>query len=120
MDHVRFPFGYWIVQNFGDEPYIPQISWRYLLRGIEYCRQNGLRVNLDLHGAPGSQNGWNHSGRQGVIGWLNGTDGDLNAQRTLDIHHKLSVFFAQDRYKNVVQCTASSTSRATSNSTRTV
>jgi glucan 1,3-beta-glucosidase len=91
MDHVRFPFGYWIVQNFGDEPYIPQISWRYL-----------LRVNLDLHGAPGSQNGWNHSGRQGVIGWLNGTDGDLNAQRTLDIHHKLSVFFAQDRYKNVV------------------
>lgn len=102
MDHVRFPFGYWIVQNFGDEPYIPQISWRYLLRGIEYCRQNGLRVNLDLHGAPGSQNGWNHSGRQGVIGWLNGTDGDLNAQRTLDIHHKLSVFFAQPRYKNLV------------------
>lgn len=102
MDHVRFPFGYWIVQNFGDEPYIPQISWRYLLRGIEYCRQNGLRVNLDLHGAPGSQNGWNHSGRQGVIGWLNGTDGDLNAQRTLDIHHKLSLFFAQPRYRNIV------------------
>jgi glucan 1,3-beta-glucosidase len=102
MDHVRFPFGYWIVQNFGDEPYVAQVSWRYLLRGIEYCRQNGLRVNLDLHGAPGSQNGWNHSGRQGVIGWLNGTDGDLNAQRTLDIHHKLSVFFAQPRYKNVV------------------
>jgi glucan 1,3-beta-glucosidase len=102
LDHVRFPFGYWIVQNFGNEPYIPQISWRYLLRGIEYCRQNGLRVNLDLHGAPGSQNGWNHSGRQGVIGWLNGTDGDLNGQRTLDIHHKLSVFFAQPRYKNVV------------------
>jgi glucan 1,3-beta-glucosidase len=102
MDHVRFPFGYWIVQIFGDEPYVAQVSWRYLLRGIEYCRQNGLRVNLDLHGAPGSQNGWNHSGRQGRIGWLNGTDGDLNAQRTLDIHHKLSVFFAQPRYKNVV------------------
>jgi glucan 1,3-beta-glucosidase len=102
MDHVRFPFGYWIVQTYDGDPYIPQISWRYLLRGIEYCRQNGLRVNLDLHGAPGSQNGWNHSGRQGVIGWLNGTDGDLNAQRTLDIHHKLSVFFAQPRYKNVV------------------
>jgi glucan 1,3-beta-glucosidase len=102
MDHVRFPFGYWIVQTYDGDPYIPQVSWRYLLRGIEYCRQNGLRVNLDLHGAPGSQNGWNHSGRQGVIGWLNGTDGDLNAQRTLDIHHKLSVFFAQPRYKNVV------------------
>lgn len=102
MDHVRFPFGYWIVQTYPGDPYLAQVSWRYLLRGIEYCRQNGLRVNLDLHGAPGSQNGWNHSGRQGVIGWLNGTDGDLNAQRTLDIHHKLSVFFAQDRYKNLV------------------
>jgi glucan 1,3-beta-glucosidase len=102
MDHVRFPFGYWIVQTYDGDPYIPQVSWRYLLRGIEYCRQNGLRVNLDLHGAPGSQNGWNHSGRQGTIGWLNGTDGDLNAQRTLDIHHKLSVFFAQPRYKNLV------------------
>ncbi|KAF2123959.1 glycoside hydrolase family 5 protein [Dothidotthia symphoricarpi CBS 119687] len=102
MDHVRFPFGYWIVQVYDGDPYVPQVAWRYLLRGIEYCRQNGLRVNLDLHGAPGSQNGWNHSGRQGVIGWLNGTDGDTNAQRTLDIHHKLSVFFAQPRYKNVV------------------
>ncbi|CAG5158831.1 uncharacterized protein ALTATR162_LOCUS5276 [Alternaria atra] len=102
MDHVRIPFGYWIVRTYDDDAYVPQVAWRYLLRGIEYCRQNGLRVNLDLHGAPGSQNGWNHSGRQGQIGWLNGTDGDKNAQRTLDVHHQLSVFFAQDRYKNVV------------------
>ncbi|KAI1512601.1 glucan 1,3-beta-glucosidase precursor [Pyrenophora tritici-repentis] len=102
MDHVRIPFGYWMVQTYDDDVYVPQVSWRYLLRGIEYCRQNGLRVNLDLHGAPGSQNGWNHSGRQGTIGWLNGTNGDQNGQRTLEVHHKLSVFFAQPRYKNVV------------------
>ncbi|PSN75201.1 glycoside hydrolase [Corynespora cassiicola Philippines] len=102
FDHVRMPFGYWMVETYEGDPYVPQVSWRYLLRAIEYARQNGLRVNLDLHGAPGSQNGWNHSGRQGVIGWLNGTDGDTNAQRTLDIHHKLSVFFAQPRYKNIV------------------
>ncbi|KAF2713415.1 glycoside hydrolase family 5 protein [Pleomassaria siparia CBS 279.74] len=102
FDHVRIPFGYWAVTTYTGDPYVKQVSWRYLLRGIEYARQNGLRVNLDLHGAPGSQNGWNHSGRQGVIGWLNGTDGDLNAQRTLDIHHQLSVFFAQPRYKNII------------------
>ncbi|KAF2242280.1 glycoside hydrolase family 5 protein [Trematosphaeria pertusa] len=102
FDHVRIPFGYWMVETYDGDPYVSQVSWRYLLRGIEYARQNGLRVNLDYHGAPGSQNGWNHSGRQGVIGWLNGTDGDLNAQRWLDIHHKLSVFFAQPRYKNIV------------------
>ncbi|KAF2735827.1 glycoside hydrolase [Polyplosphaeria fusca] len=102
FDHVRIPFGYWIVTTYDGDPYIKQVSWRYLLRGIEWARQNGLRVNLDLHGAPGSQNGWNHSGKQGVIGWLNGTDGDLNAQRTIDIHGQLSQFFSQPRYKNIV------------------
>ena len=102
FDHVRIPYSYWAVTTYPGDPYVPKISWRYLLRAIEYCRKYGLRVNLDLHALPGSQNGWNHSGRQGAIGWLNGTDGDLNAQRSLDIHTQLSTFFAQPRYKNVI------------------
>lgn len=102
FDHVRIPFSYWAVITYDDDPYVPNTSWRYLLRGIEWARKHGLRVNLDLHGAPGSQNGWNHSGRQGVIGWLNGTDGTLNGDRTISIHKQLSTFFAQPRYKNVV------------------
>ncbi|KAF2670261.1 glycoside hydrolase [Microthyrium microscopicum] len=102
FDHVRIPFSYWAVTTYSGDPYVAKISWRYLLRGIEYARQNGLRVNLDLHAVPGSQNGWNHSGRQGSIGWLNGTDGDLNAQRTLDIHNQLTAFFAQPRYTNII------------------
>ena len=103
LDHVRIPFSYWAVVTYEGDPYVANVSWRYLLRGIEYCRLNGLRVKLDLHAVPGSQNGWNHSGRQGAIGWLNGTDGDLNAQRSIDIHNQLSTFFAQPRYKNVIQ-----------------
>lgn len=102
FDHVRIPFGYWAVTTYEGDPFVSQISWRYLLRAIEYCRQNGLRVNLDLHGAPGSQNGWTHSGKVGTIGWLNGTDGALNGQRTLDVHDQLSQFFTQPRYKNIV------------------
>lgn len=102
FDHVRIPFGYWMVETYDGDQYVGQVAWRYLLRGIEYARQQGLRINLDMHGAPGSQNGWNHSGRQGVIGWLNGTDGETNGNRWLDIHHKLAVFFAQDRYKHIV------------------
>ena len=102
FDHVRIPYSYWAVTTYPGDPYVPQVSWRYLLRGIEYARQCGLRVNLDLHGLPGSQNGWNHSGRQGDIGWLNGTDGALNGQRSIDIHGQLSTFFAQPRYKNVI------------------
>ena len=102
FDHVRIPFSYWAIITFPGDPYVPKISWRYLLRGIEYARKYGLRVNLDLHAVPGSQNGWNHSGRQGNVGWLNGTDGALNGQRSLDIHNQLSTFFAQPRYANVV------------------
>ncbi|KAF2967930.1 hypothetical protein GQX73_g5598 [Xylaria multiplex] len=102
LDHVRIPYSYWAVQTYDDDPYLFRISWRYLLRGIEWARKYGLRVNLDLHGLPGSQNGWNHSGRLGPIGWLNGTNGDLNAQRSLDVHDRLSKFFAQDRYRNII------------------
>ena len=60
LDHVRIPYSYWAVKTFDNDPYVAKISWRYLLRAIEYCRKYGLRVNLDLHGLPGSQNGWNH------------------------------------------------------------
>lgn len=102
LDHVRIPFSYWAVRTYQGDPYVPGVSWRYLLRAIEWARRYGLRVKLDLHGLPGSQNGWNHSGRQGTVGWLLGPDGKLNGQRSLDIHDQLSQFFAQDRYKNVV------------------
>ena len=102
LDHVRIPYPYWAVTTYPGDPYVPKVAWRYLLRAIEWARECGLRVNLDLHSLPGSQNGWNHSGRQGSIGWLTGSDGAVNGQRSLDIHNQLSKFFAQDRYKNVV------------------
>lgn len=102
LDHIRIPFSYWAVKTFDDDPYVFGVSWRYLLRGIEWARKYGLRVKLDLHGVPGSQNGWNHSGRDGKINWISGPDGSTNAQRTLGIHDQLSKFFAQDRYKNIV------------------
>ncbi|KAJ5362134.1 hypothetical protein N7541_002978 [Penicillium brevicompactum] len=102
LDHVRIQYSYWAITTYDDDPYVAKIAWRYLLRAIEWSRKNGLRVKLDLHGLPGSQNGWNHSGRQGSINWLNGSDGELNRKRSLEIHDQLSQFFAQDRYKNVV------------------
>ncbi|PNY28199.1 glucan 1,3-beta-glucosidase D [Tolypocladium capitatum] len=102
LDHVRIPFSYWAVQVYDDDPYVFRTSWRYLLRAIEWARKYGLRINLDVHGLPGSQNGWNHSGKWGTIGWLNGTDGQLNGNRSLEIHARLSQFFAQDRYQNII------------------
>ncbi|EDN10019.1 hypothetical protein HCAG_05822 [Histoplasma mississippiense (nom. inval.)] len=102
LDHVRIPYSYWLVKTYDDDPYVERIGWRYLLRAIEYCRKYGLRVNLDLHGVQGSQNGWNHSGRQGSIRWLEDDDGTKNGDRSLETHKMLATFFAQERYKNVV------------------
>jgi|SRR6185312_1228466 len=62
LNFVRLPVGYWAVDIVDGEPYVPDLSWTYLLKGINWARKYGLRVLLDLHAVPGSQNGWNHSG----------------------------------------------------------
>jgi glucan 1,3-beta-glucosidase len=72
------------------------------LKAIKWCRKYGLRINLDLHAVPGSQNGWNHSGRFGTIGFLHGPMGYANAQRTLDVIRVLAEFVSQPQYKDVV------------------
>ena len=102
LDHVRIPFGYWAAREVDGDNFVFQVSWRYLLRALEWCRKYGLRVKLDLHSVPGGANGWNHSGRLGPINWLSGSDGDKNGKLTLEIHDALSQFFSQPRYKNLI------------------
>lgn len=112
LDHVRIPFGYWAVRVWPGDNFLPQVSWRYLLRGIEWARKYGLRVNIDLHSVPGGQNGWNHSGRQGVLDWLNGPDGELNGNRTLEIHQQLATFLPRNVTTTSLQSMAWSMSHA--------
>ncbi|KAF9387945.1 hypothetical protein CPB97_001836 [Podila verticillata] len=102
LNHVRIPVGFWALGNLtANEPYVPNVSWNYLLRGIEWARKYGIRVMVELHAAPGSQNGWNHSGRSGKIDWLIGTMGTVNAQRTVTYVQKLATFFASPAYAHV-------------------
>ncbi|KAG9285245.1 hypothetical protein G9A89_002141 [Geosiphon pyriformis] len=102
LNHVRIPLGFWAVEILSDEPYVPKLSWTYLLKGIEWARKYGLRVLVELHSAPGSQNGWNHSGKQGNINWIQGTNGRANADRTLRIIAALISFFNQPKYQHVI------------------
>ncbi|KAI7899033.1 glycoside hydrolase superfamily [Cokeromyces recurvatus] len=102
FNHVRIPVGHWAISVTDDEPYVPDLSWRYLLKGIEWARKYGLRVMVELHTAPGSQNGWNHSGRQGSIGFLKGTNGTTNAKRTTKIVSDMVEFFNLPEWSNVV------------------
>lgn len=62
---VRVPVGYWVLD--GDEPYrscIGRLDW-----AVRMAAKYGIRLLISLHGAPGSQNGNDHSGRKGEADW---------------------------------------------------
>ena len=65
LNAVRLPVGYWAME--APKPFVEAAD--FVDFALEQSRQNGLKLLLDLHGAPGSQNGWDHSGRAGKIGW---------------------------------------------------
>ena len=65
LNAVRLPVGYWALE--APKPFVE--CARFIDFALEQCAQNDLKLLLDLHGAPGSQNGWDHSGRSGEINW---------------------------------------------------
>ena len=76
LNHIRIPIGYWAVAPIDGDPYV-QGQLEYVDKAIGWARTAGLKVMLDLHGAPGSQNGFDNSGEYGAIEW---TQGDTVAQ----------------------------------------
>ncbi|RXW21692.1 hypothetical protein EST38_g4161 [Candolleomyces aberdarensis] len=99
---VRLPIGFWAIETFQDEPFLAQASWKYIVRVLQWCRKYGLRVNLVLASIPGSQNGHDHSGKEGSVNFLNGVMGMANAQRTLYYIRVLAEFVSQPEWTNVV------------------
>ncbi|TFK72886.1 glycoside hydrolase family 5 protein [Pluteus cervinus] len=71
LNHVRIPLGYWSVPltsadttvSTSPSPYIPG-AWQYLIQGLTWARKHSIHVILDIHGAPGSQNGYDNSGQR--------------------------------------------------------
>jgi len=92
---------YYLILTLRDDSH-RNIFSRYFLKAINWARKYGLRINLDLHCLPGSQNGWNHSGKLGTTGVLNGVMGLANAQRSLDYIRIIAEFVSQPQYRDVV------------------
>ncbi len=65
LNAVRLPVGYWALE--APKPYVE--SSAFIDFALGEAQKNNLKLLLDLHGAPGSQNGWDHSGRSGPINW---------------------------------------------------
>ncbi|KAK4047827.1 hypothetical protein OIV83_005170 [Microbotryomycetes sp. JL201] len=123
INWVRIPLPHWAVQSFDGEPFVSQVAWKYFVKATVWARKYGIRINLDLHTVPGSQkcallkrvleenvaltrrfplSGWNHSGRYGSVGFLNGVMGVTNAQRTLNIIRALAEFVSRPENSPVI------------------
>lgn len=63
MDMVRIPVGYWLFMDAA--PFVGGTG--PLDECMRWCERHGMRVLLDLHAVPGSQNGHDHSGRVGPV-----------------------------------------------------
>ena len=95
---VRIPIGYWAYALEDAEPYT-QGAAPYIDAAIDWARGTGLKIWIDLHGAPGSQNGFDNSGhRLDQPGWQ---DGDTVAQ-TLAVLETITQKYAQPAYRVVV------------------
>ncbi|KAG8844941.1 hypothetical protein FRB96_002776 [Tulasnella sp. 330] len=102
LNWVRLPIPFWAIQKYSGEPFLEGVAWEYALKAFKWARKYGLRVNLDLHTMPGSQNGFNHSGKQGQINFLYGVMGLANGQRGLDYMRILVEFISQKEYANLI------------------
>ncbi len=86
---VRLPIGYWAFAHRKQDPFCFGQE-EYLQKTIEWCRKYGLHVWVDLHGMPGSQNGFDNSGLRGDANWLNVTSNFELGNEVL--------YYIQDRY----------------------
>ena len=90
---VRIPIGYWAFQKFDNDSYV-QGAAPYLDNAINWARQTGLKVWIDLHGAPGSQNGFDNSGqRTSNLQFQQGN----NTQNTLQVLQQIADRYAKQQ-----------------------
>ncbi|KAF1937654.1 glucan 1,3-beta-glucosidase precursor [Clathrospora elynae] len=94
---VRIPIGYWAYDTFGS-PYVSGAR-DYIDAAVDWSRSLGLKIIIDLHGAPGSQNGFDNSGQRiQTPTWGSGN----TVQQTLQVLKTISQKYAQKNYQDVI------------------
>lgn len=81
LNHVRIPIGFWAFgeTNRNNEPYRTWNQYDKLIEACGWAKKYDIKVWIDLHGVPGSQNGLDNSGHIGATEWPNDPD---NISRT--------------------------------------
>ncbi|EJT49209.1 glucan 1,3-beta-glucosidase [Trichosporon asahii var. asahii CBS 2479] len=98
LNTVRIPVGYWSLIPLEDEPFHTG-AYPYLQKAVQWARSSGLNVILDLHGAPGSQNGFDNSGRRDQRSWF---QNQHTADRAVDAVLNLVREFTKPEYGGAV------------------
>lgn len=93
LDAVRIPVGWWIASDpKPPQPYVGG-SLQALDNAFLWARKYGVKIIIDLHAAPGSQNGWEHSAsRDGSQEW---GKTDSNIQETVAVIEFLTARYAK-------------------------
>ena len=100
INAVRLPIGHWLFgKNYPYHPSYKEARYPFVVGGIEivdkvfqWAAEFGLRVVLDLHAAPGCQNGFDNGGILGVCEWHTK---DEYIQHSLDVLELMA-----ERYKD--------------------
>jgi aryl-phospho-beta-D-glucosidase BglC (GH1 family) len=97
LNHVRLPIGYWAFAVGPGEPYITgQVE--YLNKAITWASNHNLKLIIDLHGAPGSQNGFDNSGQR--MSYPTWQSNQTNVDRTDDVI-KTIISMVDSQYETV-------------------
>jgi glucan 1,3-beta-glucosidase len=94
---VRIPIGYWAFNPLPGDPYV-QGQEAYLDRALGWIQDNGLKAWIDIHGAPGSQNGFDNSGLRDSLQWQQGD----NVDWTLGVVGYVASKYGNGNWTNVV------------------
>lgn len=97
LNFVRIPIGYWAFVLKDDDPYV-QGQTKYLDRALGWAKKYNLKVWIDLHGAAGSQNGFDNSGLRDSLQFQNGDNTDV----TLQALKKIATTYATSAWEDVV------------------
>ncbi|PWN50344.1 glycoside hydrolase [Violaceomyces palustris] len=101
LNHVRIPVPYFMFKEAvgPNVPYLTLNRFAKLKEGVQACKRYGLKVWIDLHSVPGSQNGFDNSGHAGAINWAKNPSYYTQTQYAFN---RLVTEFSQPDYKGTV------------------
>lgn len=100
LNMVRIPIGYWAFLALDSDPYV-QGQLKYLDLSLEWARSYDIKVWLDIHGVPGSQNGFDNSGYREDAEYISWFHGD-NLEKTKQTLSMMVGQYGGSNYSDVV------------------